>query len=213
MDDFNTLTGSAVHTVPRVDELMTAILARKAAEASFRSIGHESMLALPADGRRARLLDEVDREEESIRDDDMRGVGNDSPDWPFGGKISYSITVKPCASRSDDRVSTGLGSYVPPTRCFPFKSGCNGPVDPPGNPFSPCAGPDESSPSADRLPFSMSLQAPDMPGKSFRLARRFGSRRVITFKLKECGQKNRQQLLELFMDRVFILFGRAFCAV
>lgn len=52
-----------------------------------------------------------------------------------------------------------------------------------------------------------------MPGKSFRLARRFGSRRVVTFKLKDCVQKHRNQLLDLFMGRIFVLFGRSYRAV
>lgn len=60
----------------------------------------------------------------------------------------------------------------------------------------------------DRL---FALSPADLPGKSFRLARRFGSRRILVFKLKGTGAQ-RRRAMDLFVGRRLVLFGRCYRA-
>ena len=212
--DFAVLKDCAKDSTPKVDEVVKAVMARKAGHVMVAAEAVST--AGTKSSKTRRLLVEVDREEESIRSNDLRGVGNSSADWAYGGRIAYSVLVQPVSLRSADCVRTvetsesdrhGIRDHQ---QSLP-KGSHAAPIDTPDNPFSSSSTSKRANP--DRLSFAMSLRAPDMPGKSFRLARRFGSRRVITFKLKDCSQKHRQDVLELFMGRVFILLGRPYRAV
>jgi hypothetical protein len=60
--------------------------------------------------------------------------------------------------------------------------------------------------------FTMRLKVPCLSDRSFRLARRFGSRRILTFDLRIKGRKDKQAFFDLFKGTCFELFGRTFRA-
>lgn len=159
----------------------------------------------------SRLLAEVDREEESIRAGRHEGLLSDDAKWPHGGRISYIIEVK---AVEKPRQEKGV-SLVPlpcPTEAVPT-SDDDQDSDLTRPPFG-IASTAIKSTSNETLPFTMRLQRAAMSGKSTRLARRFGSRRVITFKYKSPHlPEERRKLFELFHGRQFLLFGRVYIAV
>ena len=84
--DFDSLSGCAVDAFPKVQYVLDTVHIRKTGSKQSRnphSVLHErgSMTS-----RKTRMLVEVDKEEESIRANDLRGLYNDSVDWPFGGR-------------------------------------------------------------------------------------------------------------------------------
>jgi hypothetical protein len=202
MDDISTLKGNAQEAIPKVERLKRRIEGCKA--------GHSTAHDIPVTSRRAQMHVEMDKEEISIRANDLRGVGSKSVDWPYGGKITYSILVEPSTVYDDSSIQTdNIPVNIPWT-----PSQARGPTDTPDNPFSPH--PTQQS-SPNRLPFTMTLLPPGMPGKSFRLARRFGSRRVLSVKWKSSKDNrnalNSEQLLTLFSGREFVLFGRRYAPI
>ena len=209
VEDLTKLGGNAAESMARVREVYQTVLARKGGAGGIDITASEIVQE-----RKARMLTEVDREEVSIRADDKRGLGNDSVDWPYGGRISYSVIVRPVSLQSDDCIRMNRPCSPEPILASSSRYlSSDGPVDPPDNPFSPANSTRDLPRSLEDLPFSMSLRAPDMPGKSFRLARRFGSRRILTFRLKHCGGEDRKRVFQLFMGRLFVLFGRGFRAI
>lgn len=172
---------------------LSDIASRKAGSDTRGSTPTSSRECLSA--RRRRLLAELQREEESICENDLRGVLNADPSWSYGGKVAFVITVTPGTARSSGKITLlGLSGFKPLEK----------------NPFLDGA---DAMP-ANTLPFVMTLNPPDMPGKSFRLARRFGSRRVIQFRLKDFkSAAAKSELMNLFIGRRFWLFGRSYRAL
>jgi hypothetical protein len=174
-----------------------------------------------------RLYTEVDREENSIRAQVGKGLLSDDRDWPCGGKISYTIYVCPVcpvtAKSSEIALDSRIQLYTPipepPTvsalstlrqKQAIFTPG-PGPVDRVDKPVGPSS---RKVVAPLYMPFSMTLGPPKMSGKSFRLARRFGSRRILDFVFKDIKkQKERQAMSELFVGRQFALFGRIYRAI
>lgn len=148
-------------------------------------------------GRRRRMLLELQKEDESILKNDLRGVLSADPDWRYGGKVAFVVTVSPATGRPSDKILLP-GVTVPATEPGGF------------NPFVDST----NAKITNTLPFLMSLNAPDIPGKSFRLARRFGSRRVLQFRLKGFkSAADKSRLKDLFVGRRFLLFGRTYRAL
>lgn len=63
-----------------------------------------------------------------------------------------------------------------------------------------------------RYPFDFDLLPVESPSTSTRLARRFGSRRILTLRFKNVPRKNgaREKLFVLLRGRALVLFGRVF---
>ncbi|RXK35887.1 hypothetical protein M231_06851 [Tremella mesenterica] len=203
--DFDSLQGSVVEAAPLVRPLLDKVLARKSGTASA-SAEDTLLVQGPMGQRRLKMLHEIDREEASIRAGDLSGCGTGDDGW-YGGKINYSITVKSASLRSEECV-TLLSDSVQDLYHQRDILKTEGPMDDPENPM----GITSITKPVTRFPFSMTLRQPDMQGKSFRLARRFGSRRVITFKI-DVKEQDRNKLLSLFIGRVFVIFGRAYQAL
>lgn len=161
--------------------------------------------------REKRLLAEVDREEESIRAGKHEGLLSDDAKWAHGGRISYIIEV---TAVENPRKEQGVG-LVPlpcPTQAVHVMDDDQDSDSNP-SPFRTTSTTVKVA-SNETLPFTMKLQRAAMSGKSTRLARRFGSRRVLTFKYKSPRHADeRQHLFELFHGRQFLLFGRVYTAV
>ncbi|WVQ78860.1 hypothetical protein IAT38_000951 [Cryptococcus sp. DSM 104549] len=198
--DVSSLAGAAVDAGRVVAGLVETIAKRKETNTVLGTVSRSQVTS-----RSALILQEVDREEASIVAGDLRGVGNDSLDWPHGGKLSYTVLVRPAKYKAE-YIKPGSATSKAATSISASRSS-RGPIDPPNNPFSPHAKP---SPG---FPFQLSLRAPDMPGKSHRLARRFGSRRVLIFSLGAVPTGDRAKFGKMVMGRVFVLFGRPFRAV
>ncbi|WVR03757.1 hypothetical protein IAU60_000752 [Kwoniella sp. DSM 27419] len=171
--DLQGLNGTAKDAMPRLSTTLNAIALRATGQAT------ENRIAMGSHAL-SRILMEVDREEVSIRSGDLRGVGNDSIDWPYGGKINYTIAILPADCAAENVKVEGT------SRCEPL--------------------------ACSSYPFRMALKAPDMPGKSCRLARRFGSRRVITFSFKGIKEKQRSNLADMLVEKVFVVLGRPYRA-
>lgn len=190
--DLELLKGGSFQAIPKIEGVLALVRARTTSAAVNNP--RQLVAAELTITRRMRMLTEMDLEEESIRQNDNRGVGTDNAAWTHGGKISYIIIVRPASILNNRCVSLADTS--------PSNSSD-------GNPFNVLDGP-----SPDRLNFTMSLCPPEMPGKSFRLARRFGSRRVISFKLKEfTSASQKAELMKLFIGRKLLLFGRIYRAL
>lgn len=145
----------------------------------------ESAIPTPASNpRRIRLWREMDKEEENIRSGKIS--------TKCEGKIAYTIIVRPCGIRQTNKVI--LGDMVPPPELPPTQ------VAPPDR-------------RENSLRFTMTLCEPDMPGKSFRLARRFGSRRIISFKLMDFKYGTTRDAMNLFVGRILEVCGVPFRAV
>jgi hypothetical protein len=142
---------------------------------------------------------EADREERSIRRQDGQGMYSDDPDWQYGGKLIYTVHVRPI--QKSTKVSEQR--TYPPIEVHRSDSG-----DVSGTTGSQI----EIVPNG-QLPFSMELRPPTMTGKSFHLARKYGSRRILHFKFAEIyDHKARQAMFDLFQGRRFVLAGRVFRA-
>jgi hypothetical protein len=131
----------------------------------------------------------MDREEDAISKGLILGSPFDDSDANYGGKIAYSIVVRP-ETRFQSQVV--MPDVPKPPEFEPFK----------GKPRGY---------RTNSLPCSMSLCEPDMPGKSFRLARRFGSRRIISFKLRDF--RSSHDPMSLFVGRILVVCGRTFRAI
>nr|XP_031858493.1 uncharacterized protein CI109_006138 [Kwoniella shandongensis]KAA5525565.1 hypothetical protein CI109_006138 [Kwoniella shandongensis] len=203
--DFIPLRGPALKATKSFDRVLAMVKERKLGRVdNAPSAPNENQVS----EKKARLLQEVDREENSIVAGDMKGVGNDCIDWPYGGKIVYTIAVvpiesKPYSARNGLTRTNSNGSFSGLT------ARSIGPIDTSDNPLGPRA----FSYSPTSALFSFQLRPPSMPGKSHRLARRFVSRRIITFKIKDCLPKYREQVLGLFIGKVFVVFGRPYRAL
>ncbi|KAK8861624.1 hypothetical protein IAR55_002447 [Kwoniella newhampshirensis] len=216
-EDFIPLCGPVTNAAKHVEDVLLRVVERKNGTSLPR--GDEEWLSSDRQisGKNARMLQEVEREEASIVAGDLKGVGNDSIDWPFGGKINYTVAVVPQIAKIDsfDHLRTKAdrtNSADKRRQAFAASTRSACPIDTSDNPLGPHAA-SNTSPSDLSSSFKFQLRAPSMPGKSHRLARRFGSRRVITFKVKDCLPKYRDQVVNLFVGRVFVVFGRPYRAI
>ena len=210
--DFDELQGDAAAAEPNIRQLLDKVAHRKLGDASIIS-GSDVTAAATLRLRQSKMLQEVDLEERSIRSGDLAGCGQADKFW-YGGKIAYTVIVKPASLRSSACLQTAQlnesdrpdGRHVVVDR--PART--TAPLHDPENPMGPGS---SSRAKTKRLPFIMSLRAPDMPGRSSRLARRFGSRRILNFKLVDFQDGHRNAAIDLFVGRCFILFGRTFRAL
>ena len=189
--DLDMLKGTSFDVMPKIENTMADVRMRTTGtqiNGPGRVISAETTIV-----RRKRMLTEMDMEEESIRRGDLPGVGTDNPRWSHGGKICYSVVVRPANARNNHCVSLSETSAFP-RKGYPVKI--------------------LEQPVPDKLNFTMDLCPPEMPGKSFRLARRFGSRRILSFKLKDfTSSKQKSDLISLFTGRILVLFGRTYRAL
>ncbi|WVQ93483.1 hypothetical protein IAU59_000557 [Kwoniella sp. CBS 9459] len=214
--DIRDLKGPASDVIPTMEGIISAAAKRKLGDDDLRPEGTFKKPTSITE-RKARILAEVDHEEDSIRKGDMRGLGNDSLAWSYGGKLVYTVAVCPTEFKSEftrsesrSRVEAApqpIRSRSMSRTCSSFSRTHSGPTDPADNPLRPGAM------DPDAFPFKLILRAPDMPGKSYRLARRFGSRRIINFKLKDVPYNSREKVLEMFVGKIFIIFGRPYRAL
>lgn len=158
-----------------------------AVEARGMAVDEETPVLL-TDRRRVKLYGEMDGEEEILRSEDF---GSLDGTLTCNGRIAYSIIVRPSKPRDMDKLL--LGDMEPPKDIPPSQAA---PKDWRSN----------------LLPFKMTLCEPDMPGKSFRLARRFGSRRIISFKLRDFAWGNTKDAMSLFVGRILDVLGRPYRA-
>lgn len=190
-DDFDGLAGPAMEVAGCLPELLTKVEARKGSSPTAIDRGRL---------RDRMVLCEVDREEVTLKARRDGKTAPAKPDWIYGGKLAYSVVV--------DRIANTHRAQYKHNSATPLP---NLPIDTEDSPFGPSASRNRKSCTQ----YSFSLQPPRMAGKSFRLARRFGSRSVLTFKIssniKEKEEKGR--LFELFVGQVLILFGRTFRAL
>lgn len=169
-EDLELLRGVAVTAMPSVPLVVHKVAAREAKQAQT------GFSTVPA-----RTLIEIDQEEASIMDQDLRGVHNDSRDWPFGGKLMLAVNM-----------DYNTNPATPP--CVASSSKAD-------NPFSRV------------WPFNMQLQPIEMPGRSSRLARRFGSRRLLYLRFGSVPRQQRDLVLGLLRGHGLVLFGRVFRAL
>lgn len=169
-EDLEVLRGDAVTAMPSVPLVVQKIGARetKLVEANMSPIS-------------TRTLIEIDQEERSIMDQDLRGVHNDSRDWSYGGKLMLAVNLEYDTHPTTPHNSAG--SFAD------------------GNPFAPV------------WPFNMQLQPIEMPGRSNRLARRFGSRRLLYLRFGSVPRQQRDLVFGLFRGHGLVLFGRVFRVV
>ncbi|WVW80195.1 hypothetical protein I302_102172 [Kwoniella bestiolae CBS 10118] len=168
--------------------------------------------------RKALMLSEVDKEEISILAKDLRGVGNNSVDWPYGGKIQYILSVQLATkgegcSELPPEILPASQANDPYRRKKPLQRAQTLPSAPTvdwNNPMGP--GLPSTAYEPRSFPFRFELRQPEMPGKSFRLARRFGSRRCISLKTKDIPLNKRKELKEMLTGRCLIVLGRPYRA-
>jgi hypothetical protein len=135
-----------------------------------------------------RMCTEADREERSIRAQDGNGSYSDDPDWKYGGKLIYTVYIRPVEKQKKGRPAEDGRSRIGLYR-------------------------HNETDSPTQLGFSMELRPPTMTGKSFHLARKYGSRRILNFKFADIkGPKARQEMFDLFEGRRFCLAGRVYRA-
>ena len=193
--DLEALAGPAEHAMSNLAQMISDMRSGSSAFCDGSSPRPPVSSSMGTIARRRRMLVEMDREEVSIRSNDLRGVLNNDPDWSYGGKIAYNIIVKPNSIRAEDCIRMpDVRKSEPEHMVNPFLTVSKGP--------------------SDRFRFSMTLCPPDIPGKSFRLARRFGSRRIVSFKLRDLkSASDRERVKELFVGRQFELMGRSYRAI
>lgn len=143
----------------------------------------------------------MDREERSILAQDGKGLGSDDPDWSYGGKLVFAVAVSYRPEGTGIRPVVYNRSSV--DEIDPICSSVNGPIDTPDNPFGKTAQP-------KTWPFKFKLCQVDQPSKSTRLARRFGSRRILTIRFAQVPKKQRSELFFLLRGRALVLFGRVY---
>lgn len=165
-EDFEVLRGDAVAAMPSVPLVVHKVGAREA-----------KLVCTDTSPVPTRTLVEIDQEERSILNQDLRGVQNDSRDWSYGGKLMLAVNLEydtnPSAPPAPSSVATD-------------------------NPFAPA------------WPFNMRLQPIEMPGRSNRLARRFGSRRLLYLRFGSVPRQQRDLVFALFRGHGLVLFGRVF---
>ena len=199
------LKGSVADILPRLPNILSEVMHEKGQSAELDRGRMENTTSRE---RRNRMYFELDKEEESLENGDLRGLGNDSPDWPYGGKVSFTIRIQPARSRDlkGSRLAYRTGSTLSsPIPSIPERK------DDPDNPMGVVQQADPTKRS-----YTVSLGPPDMQGKSFRLARRFGSRRIVSLKYKSTdfrSPKQREGLVELLSGRHLVLFGRVYRAM
>ena len=162
------------------------------------------------------------RKEAEIEEADIHagtpGSGPSTRERPYGGQITYSFLIEK-ATDIDQRVRL----LPPPPPVSPITSmyrqsprrshqpaprpSTPGPTDTPDNPLGIM-----SDTRTTDFPFSMTIQAPRMAGKSFRLARAFGSRRVLSFKISKKLRGERGKVREMLEGRVLLVLGRTYRA-
>ncbi|WWC96884.1 hypothetical protein V866_003759 [Kwoniella sp. B9012] len=191
-------------------------------KAEARLLGSEpiNVLRREISERKAMLLTEVDREEDSIMANDLRGVGNESVDWPYGGKIQYTLSVQ-LASRGEECTEL-LTEHISPSQANnpyrvrrPFERNHSAPSGSTRNHSNPPHTHIKTITTFSEtrsFPFKFELRPPEMPGKSFRLARRFGSRRCISLKTKDIPLGKRKELQDMLVGRRLIILGRPYRA-
>ncbi|WWC87943.1 uncharacterized protein L201_002843 [Kwoniella dendrophila CBS 6074] len=214
--DFGQLKGlSTVQQITAIHNLMDTIEAKNRRSAPVKS------RKITISDRKALLFSEIDNEEASIAANDLRGIGNNSIDWSYGGKIQYVISVQHaeggegCSEFKPDppTMSQVNNVYLARNRQFtrsstlPSRSQLKS-----DNPLGPDY--DNDNPSKT-FPFKFVLGPPDMPGKSFRLARRYGSRRIISLITKDITNRKgeREKLKEMLLGRCLIILGRPYRAL
>lgn len=208
-DDFNIsdlaiLQGSVAEALPKIDLVMQAGAQRATWRRQDDLGAHLTVSVLrerekevsmilrspPYMGNEAarRICTEADREERSIRAQDGKGSYSDDPDWKYGGKLIYTVYIRPVEKEKKGRPAADSKSRIELYRQIE--------TDPP-NP----------------LQFSMELRPPTLTGKSFHLARKYGSRRMLNFKFADIkAPKARREMFELFSGRRFIVAGRVYRA-
>lgn len=202
LSDLAILEGTVAEALPKIDLVMQA----GALRAEFRDQDSRGDRPAPAQVRARepqvskllhgqpgmtssstrRMCTEADREEASIRAQDGKGSYSDDLDWKYGGKLIYTVYVRPTKGPLAAECGTPVRLYSPSTITT-------------------------NSPTA--LAFSMELRPPTMTGKSFHLARKYGSRRILNFKFADINDPQaRKEMFDLFEGRRFVLAGRVFRA-
>jgi len=177
-DDFEAMAGSASDIIPRIPSFVRWVHERKnGMERSGQLKGDAYLVPAPP------LCTEMDMEETSIVKGDLRGLGNDDPQWSYGGKLVFCVSVEPGRTRP-----MRLGSV-----------NGNGAAED-DNPFN----------TTVEWPFSFKLRQIEQPGKSTRLARRYGSRRILSIRFGQIPQHARRRLFHMLVGRGLVLFGRVF---
>ena len=221
MADIAKLEGRHVEVIPALPGIIRDISARKMG--IHAGAAHEGVTK-PLDGdstraRKIRMLETLDREELSILET-AAGLSTATD----CGNVSFTMSIKP------DKLGTGLTYVDAPQTVTPPKTrsqvaAAATPAKLIDDPENPMGSHHKTAKFRTRGPadFSMTLRPLEMPGKSFRLARRFGSRRVITVKydpkdfplppVKDNGKITRLDLALLFFGRMFILLGHTFMAL
>lgn len=213
MDDLQPLKGDIATAMPEIERVCKAVVRRKGG--GKVDPGAETAEVLGITDRKTLLYAEMDREEESIRQQDYSGVGNNDVKWSFGGKLAYTVIVQPCKAGPSACIQYTHAPPTPtkadPTYRQTSTDSPSGPIDNADNPLGIASQhqPDPPTP----LPYRMSLARPALSGKSYRLARRFGSRRILIFKLKGFTSESKKRVCELFIGRCFVLFGRTLRAL
>ena len=202
--DLGVLKGNVVDALPKIDLVMQAGAKRvdfrtkdqpgyrlsiadlKRREKEISDILRKQPVA-SSDGLR-RMSTEADAEEKSIRLQDGKNSYSDDPDRKYGGKLTYTIYVRPIEK------STKGSSVAGPQQTAAIELFRQTTIE---------------SPAV--LPFSMELRPPSMTGKSFHLARQYGSRRILQFKFADISKPQaRKDMFDLFHGRRFVLAGRVF---
>lgn len=154
-----------------------------------------------------RMCTEADREEASIRSQDGKGSYSDNPEWKYGGKLIYTVFVRPIEGPKKTKLNTvdSLAIHV-------YQSSAEMPTSAQLSEPATSSHRQRSMPdNTIRLPFTMELRPPSMTGKSFHLARKYGSRRILNFKFDKIRDPMvRKEMFDLFAGRRFVLAGRAY---
>lgn len=199
VSDLDLLMGTPSKILPRISHILDAVAARKRGECASNGQLHPDF---PSETSSSRMLAEMDMEEVSINDVDLRDVGNDSQTWPYGGSLVFAVAVRRdnVGIRPMQVTAVDQEAADNPYRRSPTKA-----MDPPSNPFGARAAA-KSAP----FPFRFQLLPFEPPTKSTRLARRFGSRRVLTIRFSDVPRDQRPRLFRMLLGRALVLFGRVF---
>jgi hypothetical protein len=204
VSDLVILQGSVAEALPKIELVMQAGAQRAAWKeedelgtpltiSDLRARKKEVSMILqsqPYTGSDAtrRTCTEADREELSIRAKDGKGSYSEDPDWKYGGKLIYTVYIRSVEKEKKGRPAADSRSRIELYR-------------------------QNVTDSPTQLGFSMELRPPTMTGKSFHLARKYGSRRILNFKFADIkGPKARQEMFDLFEGRRFCLAGRVYRA-
>ncbi|KAL1406355.1 hypothetical protein Q8F55_008054 [Vanrija albida] len=186
----------------KVAPLLKHVLQRKAGFEADLAIGSSAERGMSTSSANPTTA-EMDAEEDLIRkgNEALSAFDEDNRLWNYGGRLVYAVNVI-----YDPRGVRTIDTHPTPVAARRANSFSDRPIDTSDNPMGPSAADTQTV----GFPFRFELRPVDPPTKSTHLARRYGSRRVLTLRIRDLARDTRPQLFQMLLGRGLILFGRVF---